>query len=87
MPPLEISGTVTRRSNGSLTITPAGPGAPVDHIDIHEGALSSPLMPAMGDDVTVTIAPAAVPAAGGATPASPGARPFPAGQTPYPVTP
>lgn len=52
---LEIQGTVTERSNGVIRITPDA-GAPAARIEMHEGALGSKQLPAMGDNVTVTIA-------------------------------
>lgn len=53
---IEIQGTVTRRSNGSLTITPkADSPTHTKAIEVYEGPLSSKQLPAMGDDVTVTI--------------------------------
>lgn len=54
MDSLDIQGTVTERSNGVIRITPAT-GAPAARVEIHEAALGSSQLPAMGDEVTVTI--------------------------------
>lgn len=49
---MEITGTVTQRSNGTIEMTTSGAA---DKIVVHESALSSKQLPNLGDNVTVRI--------------------------------
>jgi hypothetical protein len=52
--PIQISGVVTRRSNGALEVM-ASDGRAVQRVVLHESALGSKALPAMGDEVTLDI--------------------------------